>query len=115
MRGLRELRKDNTGYDLKQLLIGAEGTLGVITAVALRLSPRMNVRHSSCSSASPTKASSVVLIELADTRDEEALTERRTYRACLGRRRTPRLCEEISEALRADGPRAAERGRDMRR
>src|SRR5690606_7179702 len=42
--GLRTLRKDNTGYDLKQLLIGAEGTLGVITAVALRLFPRNSVR-----------------------------------------------------------------------
>ncbi len=34
---MRPLRKDNTGYDLKQLFIGAEGTLGVITAAALRL------------------------------------------------------------------------------
>ncbi len=37
--GLKRLRKDNTGYDLKQLLIGAEGTLGVITAASLRLVP----------------------------------------------------------------------------
>ena len=37
--GLRRLRKDNTGYDLKNLLIGSEGTLGVITAAALKLSP----------------------------------------------------------------------------
>ncbi|HZA65538.1 MAG TPA: FAD-binding oxidoreductase [Geminicoccaceae bacterium] len=37
--GLRALRKDNTGYDLKQLFIGAEGTLGVITAAVLRLLP----------------------------------------------------------------------------
>jgi FAD/FMN-containing dehydrogenase len=36
---LRTLRKDNTGYDLKQLFIGAEGTLGVITAAALKLFP----------------------------------------------------------------------------
>ncbi|KAA6125291.1 FAD-binding oxidoreductase [Cupriavidus cauae] len=42
--GLRTLRKDNTGYDLKQLLIGSEGTLGVITAVALRLLPRTDQR-----------------------------------------------------------------------
>ncbi len=42
--GLRTLRKDNTGYDLKQLLIGSEGTLGVITAVALRLFPRTDIR-----------------------------------------------------------------------
>ncbi|REF02218.1 FAD-binding oxidoreductase [Cupriavidus plantarum] len=42
--GLRTLRKDNTGYDLKQLLIGAEGTLGVITAASLRLFPRTDTR-----------------------------------------------------------------------
>jgi FAD/FMN-containing dehydrogenase len=38
-RGLKRLRKDNTGYDLKQLLIGAEGTLGVVTAASLKLFP----------------------------------------------------------------------------
>lgn len=38
--GLSRLRKDNTGYDLRHLLIGAEGTLGVITAASLKLSPR---------------------------------------------------------------------------
>jgi len=38
--GLRALRKDNTGYDLKQLFLGAEGTLGVITAAVLRLYPQ---------------------------------------------------------------------------
>ncbi|MCR9085828.1 MAG: FAD-binding oxidoreductase [Rhodobacteraceae bacterium] len=38
--GLKRLRKDNTGYDLKDLLVGSEGTLGVITAAALRLFPR---------------------------------------------------------------------------
>jgi len=37
--GLRGLRKDNTGYDLKQLFLGAEGTLGVITAAVLKLFP----------------------------------------------------------------------------
>lgn len=36
---LRTLRKDNTGYDLKQLFIGAEGTLGIVTAAALKLHP----------------------------------------------------------------------------
>lgn len=38
--GLRALRKDNTGYDLKQLFIGAEGTLGFITAATCQLYPR---------------------------------------------------------------------------
>ena len=38
--GLKLLRKDNRGYDLKQMFIGSEGTLGVITAAALKLFPR---------------------------------------------------------------------------
>ncbi|MEI7611870.1 MAG: FAD-binding oxidoreductase [Betaproteobacteria bacterium] len=37
--GLRGLRKDNTGYDLKQLFIGAEGTLGIVTAAVVKLFP----------------------------------------------------------------------------
>ena len=42
--GLKRLRKDNTGYDLKQLLIGAEGTLGVVTAASLKLYPKLASR-----------------------------------------------------------------------
>ncbi len=38
--GLRGLRKDNAGYDLKQLFIGSEGTLGIVTAAVLRLMPK---------------------------------------------------------------------------
>src|SRR5271165_7091569 len=38
--GLRGLRKDNTGYDLKQLFIGGEGTLGIITAATIKLFPK---------------------------------------------------------------------------
>ena len=41
--GLRTLRKDNAGYNLKHLFIGGEGTLGIVTAVALRLHPRAAV------------------------------------------------------------------------
>ena len=40
LHGLKRLRKDNTGYDLRNLLIGSEGTLGIITAAALKLFPR---------------------------------------------------------------------------
>jgi FAD/FMN-containing dehydrogenase len=39
--GLRSLRKDNSGYDLKDLIIGSEGTLGIITAAVLRLFPKI--------------------------------------------------------------------------
>lgn len=42
--GLRALRKDNTGYDLKHLFIGAEGTLGIVTAAVLKLRPAMHAR-----------------------------------------------------------------------
>ena len=38
--GLRALKKDNSGYDLKDVLIGSEGTLGIITAATLRLYPK---------------------------------------------------------------------------
>ena len=38
--GMSRLRKDNTGYDLRNLIIGSEGTLGVITAASLKLAPR---------------------------------------------------------------------------
>jgi len=42
--GLRQLRKDNTGYDLKNLFIGSEGTLGIITAAVLKLFPLPTAR-----------------------------------------------------------------------
>jgi FAD/FMN-containing dehydrogenase len=44
--GLRGLDKDNSGYDLNQLFIGSEGTLGVVTRARLRLRPRMGVESS---------------------------------------------------------------------
>ncbi len=40
--GIHKLRKNNTGYDLKQLFIGSEGTLGIITQAVLKLSPKPN-------------------------------------------------------------------------
>ncbi|TAN82789.1 MAG: FAD-binding oxidoreductase, partial [Gallionella sp.] len=46
--GLRSLRKDNTGYDLKHLFIGAEGTLGIITAAVLKLYPRPQSTATAC-------------------------------------------------------------------
>lgn len=54
---LSALRKDNTGYDIKQLLIGAEGTLGFVTAAALKLVPRpLSVATAFVGLASPAQA-----------------------------------------------------------
>ena len=61
--GLRALRKDNTGYDLKQVFIGAEGTLGVITAAVLRLLPRPRERQTVWL-AVPTPRAAVALLGL---------------------------------------------------
>jgi FAD/FMN-containing dehydrogenase len=46
--GLRSLRKNNSGYDLKQLFIGAEGTLGIITAAVVKLFPRPKSTATAC-------------------------------------------------------------------
>jgi len=55
--GLRRLRKDNTGYCLRQLFIGAEGTLGVITAAVMKLVPRpLATEVALCAVASPEAA-----------------------------------------------------------
>ncbi|HTK34776.1 MAG TPA: FAD-binding oxidoreductase [Caulobacteraceae bacterium] len=64
--GLKRLRKDNTGYDLKQLLIGAEGTLGVVTAAALRLFPVMRSRAVAVVGV-PDPAAALGLLTLART------------------------------------------------
>jgi len=59
--GLRSLRKDNTGYDLKHLFIGAEGTLGIVTAAVLKLFPRPQAVAHGCI-AVPNPATAVALL-----------------------------------------------------
>jgi len=59
--GLKRLRKDNTGYDLKQLLIGAEGTLGVVTAASLKLFPRLIDRTVALAAVASPKAAITLL------------------------------------------------------
>ncbi len=58
---LRALHKDNTGYDLKQIFIGSEGTLGVVTAACLRLFPKPEVAVTAFA-AVPSPAAAVALL-----------------------------------------------------
>ena len=62
--GLKGLRKDNTGYDLRDLLIGSEGTLGVITAATLKLFPQPAARLTAWA-AVPSMQAAVRLLGLA--------------------------------------------------
>lgn len=71
--GLSRLRKDNTGYDLRGLLIGAEGTLGVITAAALKLSPIPAARGTAMFVV-PSPQAALDLLSLARDRLGEAVS-----------------------------------------
>lgn len=71
--GLRTLKKDNTGYDLRDLFIGSEGTLGVITAAALKLSPAPAEKATALVAiASPKEA--LALLRLAQAQAHSSLT-----------------------------------------
>ncbi|MBC8338612.1 MAG: FAD-binding oxidoreductase [Rhodospirillales bacterium] len=71
--GLRGLRKDNTGYDLKHLFIGAEGTLGVITAAVLKLFPRLP-RQETALAAMPSAEAALELLQRTSHDAGDALT-----------------------------------------
>lgn len=64
--GLKRLRKDNTGYDLKQLLIGAEGTLGVVTAASLKLFPVLVSRATAIAAVDTPQAAIQLLVRAKD-------------------------------------------------
>jgi FAD/FMN-containing dehydrogenase len=71
--GLRGLRKDNTGYDLRDLFIGSEGTLGIITAAVLALSPRPAALMTALAKV-PSVESAVALLGLAQSKAAAQLT-----------------------------------------
>ena len=77
--GLSKLRKDNTGYDVKSLFIGSEGTLGVVTAASLRLFPNPRARATAfVGLASPEHA--LDLLHLARERLGGGVTSFRAHR-----------------------------------
>jgi FAD/FMN-containing dehydrogenase len=71
--GLRRLKKDNTGYDLKDLFIGSEGTLGIITAAVLKLFPRP-AEKATAFVALPDIASALTLLNVAQQAAGTGLT-----------------------------------------
>lgn len=70
--GLRTLRKDNTGYHLKHMFLGAEGTLGVITAAALKLFPRPTATAAAWIAA-PTVQDALAVLDIARSETGDAV------------------------------------------
>jgi FAD/FMN-containing dehydrogenase len=64
--GLSALRKDNTGYDVRSLFLGAEGTLGVITAASLRLFPKIRARATALAAVPEVRAAVELLSRLRE-------------------------------------------------
>ncbi len=82
--GLKALRKDNSGYDLRDLFIGSEGTLGIITAAVLKLFPRPTA-HVTAFAGINRPADALSLLELLREQHQDALTGYEILSAeCLG-------------------------------
>ena len=81
--GLRSLRKDNTGYDLKHLFIGAEGTLGIITAAVLKLFPRPQSQATACVAVRDPAAAVALLAHLRATCGDKLSAFEIISRSCL--------------------------------
>lgn len=81
--GLRSLRKDNTGYDLKHLFIGAEGTLGIITAAVLKLFPRPKSVATACIAVRDPAAAVALLSHLRATCGDKISGFEIISRSCL--------------------------------
>ncbi len=97
--GLTGLRKDNTGYDLRDLFIGSEGTLGIITAATLKLHPQPAARMTALA-ALPSLDAAVALLQLAQSRLGPGLTGfevMNRYSLSLVRKHFPQLRQPLAE------------------
>jgi FAD/FMN-containing dehydrogenase len=81
--GLRGLRKDNTGYDLKHLFIGAEGTLGIITAAVMKLFPKPRAQATALVALEDPAAAVALLARLRDAVGERITGFELLARICL--------------------------------
>ena len=98
--GLAGLRKDNTGYDLRDLFIGSEGTLGVITAATLKLYPQPAARMTALA-ALPSLEAAVSLLQLAQAKLGSGLTGfevMNRFSLSLVRKHFPQLRQPLPEA-----------------
>src|SRR4051794_32039669 len=73
LNNLRKLKKDNTGYDLRHIFVGAEGTLGIITAAVLRLFPRPRTTETAFIGV-PTPHAALDLLNLVEERAGGSVT-----------------------------------------
>lgn len=98
--GLAGLRKDNTGYDLRDLFIGSEGTLGIITAATVKLYPQPAARTTALASL-PSLDDAVKLLQLAQARLGAGLTGfevMNRFSLSLVRKHFPQLRQPLPEA-----------------
>lgn len=81
--GLRALRKDNTGFDLKQIFIGGEGTVGIITAAVLRLFPKPRESQTAFAAVTDPAAAVKLLGVMRDRLGEQITSFELLQRNCL--------------------------------
>ncbi len=81
--GLRRLRKDNTGYDLKQLFLGAEGSLGIVTAAVLKLFPMITDSATAMVAMPGIESAPTLLATLREASGDNISTFEYMHRACL--------------------------------
>jgi FAD/FMN-containing dehydrogenase len=81
--GLRNLRKDNTGYDLKQLFLGSEGTLGIITAASLKLFPAARATCTFVAAVSEPAAATALLARLRTASSDSVTSFEYMHRDCI--------------------------------